>query len=328
MSARPLLELDKQTAPSVVDITKAVGDVLRANVLKTLAADSFGVLELCEIFGTAQPAMSHHLKKLSHAGLVTKRREGTSVFYQRALPGSPLLSAVFAALDAEALAPCHEAAIQEIYDARAQRSQDFFAQSADALAQQTALICAPEVYADSVVQAALAVPAEARNMALEIGPGSGLLLRALAEHFNQVHGIDNAAEMLAKTQAAVADVDNITLHRQDFAALAAEPTYNLVAAAMVIHHMPSPLAFFQQAAQVLQADGLLVIAELGAHDQEWVKQLCGDVWLGFGAAQLARWASLSGFTEIQQQFLAQRNGFRVQVSAFALNSNPTTGNTL
>ncbi len=309
----------------MVDITKAVGDELRANVLKTLATDSFGVLELCEIFGTAQPAMSHHLKKLSHAGLVTKRREGTSVFYQRALPASPLFTAVFTALDAEGLPACHQRAVQHVYDTRVQRSQDFFAQSADALAQQTALICAPEVYAASAVQAALAVPPEQRQAALEIGPGSGLLLRALAEHFACVHGIDNAGEMLAKTAAAVAGVDNIELHQRAFAELPAKPTYNLVAAAMVVHHMPSPLAFFQHAARVLKDDGLLVIAELSAHDQEWCKQLCGDVWLGFDVEELSRWAAACGFTEIQQQFLAQRNGFRVQVSAYALDSNPSKG---
>ena len=68
--------------------------------------------------------MSHHLKKLAAAGLVTKRREGTSVFYQRALPGSPLVSAIYAALDEEALPACQQAAIRRVYATRVQRSQE------------------------------------------------------------------------------------------------------------------------------------------------------------------------------------------------------------
>ena len=74
----------------------------------------------------------------------------------------------------------------------------------------------------------------------------------------------------------------------------------------------------QPAAGVLSTNGLLVIAELCNHDQDWVKELCGDVWLGFDPTELANWSSQAGFTQTQQQFLAQRNGFRVQVSAFAL----------
>ena len=67
----------------VVRVAKAVGDALRANILRVLASDSFGVQELCSIFSTAQPALSHHLKILREADLVSQRKEGTNVFYRR-----------------------------------------------------------------------------------------------------------------------------------------------------------------------------------------------------------------------------------------------------
>jgi len=303
----------------VVAVTKAVGDQIRADILKTLAHDSFGVQELVEIFNVAQPALSHHLKKLSEAGLVSRRREGTSIFYQRASArNAPLLDAIYQALDSEpAPQACHDG-IQRVHLARVRQSQNFFDNQADALAKQTALICAPEVYVEALLDAATAEPTLQRHRALEVGPGSGALLKALSPHFGEVIGVDNSAGMLANTQAAVADLANVQLVDADVARLPHRDHFNLVAAAMVLHHMPSPLAFFRQAAKLLHEHGVLVIAELCDHDQDWVRSLCGDVWLGFEPAQLQQWAGQAGFQQTQHQFLAQRNGFRVQVSAFVL----------
>ena len=71
-----------ESAPIATDqfarAAKAAGDNLRLSILKLLGQGSFGVMELCEVFGIKQSGMSHHLKVLSQAGLVTTRREGNS----------------------------------------------------------------------------------------------------------------------------------------------------------------------------------------------------------------------------------------------------------
>ena len=56
------------------------GDGLRLEILRVLARDSLGVLELSEVFAVKQSLMSHHLKILSQAGLIQSRREGNSIF--------------------------------------------------------------------------------------------------------------------------------------------------------------------------------------------------------------------------------------------------------
>src|SRR5574343_2114755 len=83
----------------LADLAWAAGDRLRLGVLRILARDSFGVLELCQLFEIKQPSMSHHLKILAEAGLVTHRREGTNLYYRRAVADSPLLAELFAAID-------------------------------------------------------------------------------------------------------------------------------------------------------------------------------------------------------------------------------------
>ena len=62
---------------------KALADQLRLQILRLLRNESFGVLELCRILEIKQSALSHHLKILSPADVVTPRREGNSIFYRR-----------------------------------------------------------------------------------------------------------------------------------------------------------------------------------------------------------------------------------------------------
>ncbi len=307
--------------PDLIKVCRAAGDNLRANILRVLAEDAFAVLELGKIFAMAQPAISHHLKTLSDAGLVTRRREGTSIFYQRpaAIPG-PLVQALFSELDGQPLDAILAANISEIYQQRLQHSEAFFNLNADALKQQTEMICAPSVYADAVTEAAVQQAAVQRRHALEVGPGDGTVLARLSKHFTRVTGVDNAGSMLNNTRRQVGDLQNVELLEADFLKLPRKPRYQLVVASMVLHHSASPAAFFRQAAALLQPAGLLVITELCTHNQQWVQAACGDIWLGFDPRQLTRWAEQTGFSQRHRQFLAQRNGFRVQVHTYQLNS--------
>ena len=66
---------------------KAAADDLRLQILRLLAQDSYGVMELAQVFEVKQSGMSHHLKLLAQAQLVATRREGNSIFYRRALVG-------------------------------------------------------------------------------------------------------------------------------------------------------------------------------------------------------------------------------------------------
>ncbi|MAB98807.1 MAG: ArsR family transcriptional regulator, partial [Pseudomonadaceae bacterium] len=78
-------QLRFEPADELAALCKAGGDPLRLNVLRALSNDSFGVLELAQIFDIGQSGMSHHLKVLAQAGLVATRREGNAIFYRRAL---------------------------------------------------------------------------------------------------------------------------------------------------------------------------------------------------------------------------------------------------
>ena len=70
---------------ALAPIFKASGDPLRLEILRVLRRDTFGVLELSQLFEMRQSGMSHHLKVMNKAGLLEPQREGNAIFYRRPL---------------------------------------------------------------------------------------------------------------------------------------------------------------------------------------------------------------------------------------------------
>ena len=305
-------------------LCKAGGDQLRLQILQILRQDSLAVQELCAIFDMRQPAMSHHLKVMTHSGLITSRREGNSIFYRRTVPAnsnglSKLQSCLYATIDQLTVPAELQAHLQELRDEREQSSQQFFRQNADKFRAQQDLIASYEQYADTVAELlAEAAPANKR-LALEVGPGDGAFLARLAPVFEQVVALDNAAEMLAQSQQrasedALANIEFV--HGDTRHPRLAELQADCIVVNMVLHHTPSPADIFQDLAGCLAPTGVLLVTDLCRHDQDWARESCGDLWLGFEPADLLDWAEQAGLQEVASAYLAQRNGFQIQVRLF------------
>ncbi|MFP6814360.1 MAG: metalloregulator ArsR/SmtB family transcription factor [Pseudomonadales bacterium] len=310
------LDINERRVDDVVEITKAIGDRLRARILQVLREDSYSVSELCRLFDMPQPGLSHHLKILHLAGLVAKRREGNSIFYRRDVdPDDQLRLALFNSVDSTPISAEVSRNAAKIHQLRHDRSNAFFTDNAHRFADQQALISEATVYVPTIVNMIEHAGVSAGPV-LEIGPGDGQLLALLAKTFDEVVGIDSSATMLKKATAQVGDLANVTLRQKDFTDLPAIRRYQAVVAAMVVHHVASPQRFFHHAARVIKRGGLLVVAELCRHDHEWVTQACGDQWLGFEPKELNRWAGQAGFELLESQYLAQNNGFRIQIHSY------------
>ncbi|MEG6584457.1 ArsR/SmtB family transcription factor [Dendrosporobacter sp. 1207_IL3150] len=63
------------------DIFKALGDPTRMRIVEMLVGKELCVCDILDSFNITQPVISHHLKILKHAGLVTDSREGKWVYY-------------------------------------------------------------------------------------------------------------------------------------------------------------------------------------------------------------------------------------------------------
>lgn len=76
-------DLDRQRSAT---IARALSDPKRLCVLETLASGERSVSDLSRDVGCQVPNMSQHLSVLRSAGLVTARRDGSTVFYRLADP--------------------------------------------------------------------------------------------------------------------------------------------------------------------------------------------------------------------------------------------------
>ena len=132
-----------------------------------------------------------------------------------------------------------------------------------------------------------------------------------------LHRSHDAAEMLERARNGIAERGhrNIRLRLSAFEALAGA-RYDLILFAMVLHHAASPRRFLDHAHDRLCAGGTLVIVELTHHEQAWAKDACGDLWLGFDPDELDQWAHASGLELEASQYLAQRNGFAIQIRSY------------
>lgn len=303
---------------------KASADPLRLDILRVLSHDSFGVLELCNIFDSKQSGMSHHLKILANARLANTRREGNSIFYRRAHRSADdalaeLQHSLFKTVDSLPLPADYQARIDQVQAERAACSQQFFDENADKFSQQQEQIAAYELYGPHTIELLDTRFAGARDTVLELGPGEGRFLAELAPRFKRVIALDSSAQMLDKAKAFASQqgLDNIEfVHGDSKDQRLNDLAVDCAVVNMVLHHTPSPAEIFTDLSAVIKPGGQLFVTDLCHHDQDWARQSCGDLWLGFEPEDLSDWARQAGFSQGEKLFLAQRNGFRVQIRQF------------
>ncbi len=76
--------MDRSTAEDLARLLKAVADPARLQLLALIRASAGGESCACDLtgpLGLSQPTVSHHLKVLSEAGLVTREQRGTWAWF-------------------------------------------------------------------------------------------------------------------------------------------------------------------------------------------------------------------------------------------------------
>jgi ArsR family transcriptional regulator len=317
---------DLYSIDALAPIFKASGDPLRLEILRVLRRDTFGVLELSQLFDMRQSGMSHHLKVMQKAGLLESQREGNAIFYRRPLHlendklTGQTVRQIFETVDRIALPGHLQKKIEAIRDQRADQSQLFFARHAEQFREQQELIAAFSLYAEPVAELLRRRAArQPWQTTLEIGPGEGAFLPVLSELSSQVTALDNSRDMLAKATRTCIDEKLINVNLVEGVTdtlLARGDAFDLIVANMVLHHVPSPADMFLDAAALMNNNACFVVSELCRHDQDWAKTNCGDLWLGFEPEELTAWASEAGLLAGEQLFIGLRNGFQLQVREF------------
>ena len=90
--------MDREQAAATAQLLKAVADPVRLQLLSLIrsAKDHEAcVCDLTEAVGLSQPTVSHHLKVLTEAGLLTRERRGTWAWFHLVPARLDDLAAIF-----------------------------------------------------------------------------------------------------------------------------------------------------------------------------------------------------------------------------------------
>jgi ArsR family transcriptional regulator len=301
---------------SVAATFRLLGDPTRLRLLRVLSRDRFNGRELTAILGLAQSGVSRHLRLLQDGGLVTEQREGGFIYYQLIDAGPherhgglrPLLEAEFAALAGDRLVRHDEARLQDVLRVR----RESFAAPGDARQLIPGRSWAAWARAIGHLLPALEVA--------DIGCGEGYLAIEAAAWAQRVIGIDRSDDVLerAKGLADRRKVVNIEWKKGDLARLPLrDSAVDVALLSQSLHHASDPERALAEAARILRPGGRLLIMDLNAHAETWVKARFGDRHLGFTPAALEGMVRGAGLADVRITTGARRaaNPFAVLIAS-------------
>ena len=319
-SAQIVDPIPTETGAPLAVLLKAASDELRLHILRVLAQDSFSVSELCTIFDLRQSALSHHLKILIDAGLLNRRKEGTAIFYRRALAEGPLhelQEQILRHIDETPITRSNSLGIERVQQQREDNSIAFFNGNADRFREQQELIAPWVDYSEITLQLLDRLKSGTFDSIIEVGVGEGRLLPDLAKRARSVTALDLSQDMLDLAQEHSRHLRNVSFVQGSTDVLVQRNHQaDAIVVNMVLHHTSEPEKVLAEVACLLKSGGHFIVSELCAHDQAWAREHCGDLWLGFTPEQLEIWAGHVGLSLNASVFLAQRNGFQIQVQHF------------
>ncbi len=286
----------------ILEQLKALADPCRLRLIGILLHGEFTVQELTFALNMGQSRISRHLKILTEAHILSVKRQGTWSYYSAA-GDSRFFSAIREELTREIAAlpeyPADLSAITAILEQRHRRSREFFNQHAnqwDELARN--LLPVPE-YQDRLLEQ---IPSG--KTVVEVGLGTGGLIPALAAKSASLIGVDHSPAMLEIAAKRVAQAENrhVELRLGDMTHLPLpDNSADCAVLNMVLHHAANPRAVLDEIRRVLVDGGILCLADLARHEQEWVRDRLADQWLGFEETELHGWLKSAGFSLIHTE---------------------------
>lgn len=279
------------------NLFRALSNRNRLRIFSALLRGPLTVSEISETLGISQSNASHHLKTLLDAGMVRKRSVAGWAIYSPVLDDpavSGLASAISASTGRANWLAADSRALSRCYELRSHNSREFFDRAAADWQVLSSELPDAEMYIGAMLDLL-----GTGGSCLEVGCGTGRMLRHLAERFRSVVGVDASPEMLSRARRDLSREEwpgiELRLGEAEHLPLA-DSSMDACLAHMVLHHLGDPPRAFGELARVLRPGGRAVVADLSLHDDAGFRISQGDLWPGFEPAQVRQWAASAGFT--------------------------------
>ncbi len=284
-------------------LLKALADETRLRILHMLAQEELAGSDLMEILNLGQSRVSTHLALLKEVDLVSDRRHGRRTLYSL-LPG-PSAIFVHALLKENQHSPEFEtdlAGLEALRDRRRNESRAFF----DRVAAEFDEHILPGRTWEGLARG-LAQLAE-RGRYADLGVGDGLLTLLLAEVASSVTAIDISPGVLEqlRVRARAKGITNIQTVEGGIENLPLpDANFDVVVMSQALHHADVPSRALEEARRVLVPGGRLLVLDLLAHNEEWVREQFQHRHLGFGEPELEQLFLGAGFERVRVQRAAR-----------------------
>jgi SAM-dependent methyltransferase len=298
---------------------RLLGDEARLRILRLLDAERLNVTELTSILGIAQSGVSRHLGLLKDAGLVEERRDAGFTFFRLA-PGLqsgangfgpvwPLLQSHFDTAAGTAAGRADVARLEEVrrvrkenfddHGAGGERGQIIPGRSWAAWARALGHLLPPMVIAD-------------------LGCGDGYLTVEAARFAKKVIAVDRSEAALTRAKELAnrlahrslgggGKLTNVVWKRGELEKLPLDDaSVDVALLSQALHHAADPATALAEAARIVTPGGRVLLLELRAHQEQWVREQLGDTWLGFADDELKALMEAAGLTDIKVTVGARR----------------------
>jgi len=285
---------------------RAAAEATRVRILFALSHGEFNVSELTQILGQSQPRVSRHLKLMTDSGLISRHKEGNWVLFRlrEDAAGGALARAIVDLLPArDDMLSRDLARLEDIRNERARAAADYFRANAADWEKIRSL----HVREEDVESAMLALAGN-RPIALhlDLGTGTGSLIRTFAGLARQTIGIDQSRDMLAVARANLEKhgLRQAQVRQGDIYALPfSDSSCDFITIHQVLHYLDDPGKALLEAARLLQPQGRLLIADFAPHEHEQLRTDHAHRRLGISAEHMAGWLQRAGLSLTRHDIL-------------------------
>ena len=257
-----------KSTQELVDLLRVLGDPTRLRIVAVLRHAELTVGELTRVTGLSQPRVSRHLKLLCDAQLLQRTRDQNEVYYRVTLEGDRrrLTQDVFDSLpvsDPEITSDLES--LNNILRERQVRARELLVElgvsplDTDSIREVGATV--EQLLRDRIPDA------EDNNRLgdlLDIGTGTGSMLRLLGARAKRAVAVDQSREMrlVARARVSLDGLTNCTVQEGDMYSLNFPlQSFDLVTMDRVLGTAERPDEAIEQAAAVLKNDGHLLVVE-------------------------------------------------------------------
>jgi SAM-dependent methyltransferase len=290
---------------------RLLGDEARLRLLRVLARERLNVTELTGVLGLAQSGVSRHLGLLKDARLVAEERDGGFSYYRLApaLDGgdvalTAMLRAQFDEAAADASVRADDARLQEVLRLR---KENFETHAGPDTRDARQLVPGRSWAAWSRALGLLMAPLRVADL----GCGEGYLTMEAARWASRVIAVDRSDAVLtrAKALARRRHVANVIWKKGELEKLPIRnAAVDISMLSQALHHAHDPARAVGEAARITVPGGRVLLLDLRAHQEEWVRAKLGDRRLGFDDDELKRMLTAAGLTDVKVGVGARKAG--------------------